>query len=40
MKFDDFADKAVTEIVFKYYLENYPDRKQAIREYAKLNMLD
>jgi hypothetical protein len=39
MKFDDFADKAVTEIVFKYYLENYPDRKQAIREYAKLNMM-
>ena len=39
MKFDDFADKAITEIVFRYYLENYPDRKQAIREYAKLNMM-
>jgi hypothetical protein len=39
MKFDNLTDKAITEIVFRYYLENYPDRKQAIKEYAKLNML-
>jgi len=39
MRFDDLMDKEINEIVFKYYLQNYEDRKVAVKEYTKLNML-
>ena len=35
----DLSDKEINKIVFNYYLKQYPNHRQAMAEYKKLNML-
>jgi hypothetical protein len=35
----DLSNKEVNNIVFNYYLKQYPNPRQAMAEYKKLNML-